>query len=350
VQRSDVIEIKLNHPGREEGKRILETFVDRYLARRSDVFKRPQVSQFLQDEAGQARTQLAAARTELAQARAADAAWSIADQRRALVEARARMEQRRMDAAVDIAARRAEVQSLARQRDELEPTISLSVVRQRNAVADDLRVKRLELEMQLEQQRARFGDGSREAFESRQRLERLQAALRAEPDEREFQRVQGANTLRQSLVERMARATSEITALDQQSASVMDEIARIDGQLSNLGRVEVRLDEMGREVARRERLAAAMEDGLDKALIIDALAGARVSNVAVMAPSSASIRPVSPRIGRMVTIAVIAGLVIAVLGALVAEALAPKIRANEDIAALLPESVVVSVPEMRTAP
>lgn len=349
VQRSDVIEIKLPYPSREAGVAILQAFVDRYLARRSEVFKRPQVSQFLSDEALQARNQLVEARSELAEARAAASAWSTGDQRRTLIEARARLEQRRSEASADIAGRRAEIAALSRERDGLDETINLSVVRQRNAVADDLRVKRLEHEMQLEQQRARFGEGSREAFETRQRLERILQALGQEPEVREFQRVDGANALRQALVERIVRAASEVTALESQAAGLQREIARIDGDLTALGRSEARLDELGREVTRRERLASTLEDGVDKARIIDALAGARVSNVAVMAPPSASIRPVSPRVGRLLLIALAAGFVLAGFTALAAEALAPRVRSDADLASLFPEASIAALPDARAS-
>ena len=331
VARSDVIELKLNYPDPELGEEVLRRFLRQYFAKREKIYRDDMIPSFFAGELQPIEQALKAAEEEYRATQEKLRAWSVEDQRSLRVrrhEAVAQELEDTLSAIKTAKVRLREIEEALALAPEFVPSLS---TRHANPMRDQLELKLIDLELQLDSDKRRFGEKSQQVLGLERKIEELKGRLAREPEIVQKESVTKRNPLRESLQKEKLDTELLISGSETHAANLRAELAALEGKLDALDSAGLQLGRQLRDVERLRRKYERYRSGLDEARIASAISEAKISNVVVIAQPDGGVAPVKPRVFRLFVVAILFSLAAASGLILLIDALRPKIRSNRDI-------------------
>ena len=332
VRRTDVIDVTLRTPDPRAGEIILGRFIDLALADYIRAYRVPGVTEFLSGELAERRAELRAAEDRLVALRLErqDPIWSVSEQRSVLIRSEDELQQqlrreRSSMAATDAEIRRAETALAA-----LPSEIELSRVRSRNAEADALRNRLVQLRVDRASQEARYGAGSPEIADIRRQSDALTALLDAEPPDRIDQVTTGVSQLHQQLARDILARQIDREGQRGRSERLAEEITRIRAQLRDIEAAAIEIIQLEQTVTRLNGVIETLQRSYEAARTARTMAEVRLSGLRVVMPPTAEIIPSAPSLKKSAALGLIAGLGLALALILYREFRLASARADDE--------------------
>ncbi len=341
VSRSDVIELKLKYPDPELGEEILRRFLKHYFEKREKIYRDDMISAFFAGEIEPIEQALKAAEDEYRATRESLRAWSVEDQRSLRVRRHEALSQELGDTLSAIASAKArlrEIEEALARTPEFVPSLSS---RHANPMRDQLELKLIDLELQLDSDKRRFGEKSQQVLGLMRKIEELKGRLATEPEIVQNEVVTKSNPLREALKKEKLDTELMISGSEVHAENLRAELAGLEQKLGELDGAGLALMRKLRDVERLRRKYERYQDGLDEARIASAISEANISNVVVIADPDGGVAPVKPRVFRLFVVAILFSLIAASGLILLIDSLRPKIRSNRDIVDQVGERTIV---------
>jgi uncharacterized protein involved in exopolysaccharide biosynthesis len=142
------------------------------------------------------------------------------------------------------------------------------------------------------------------------------------------------NPVRQNFTESIEQNRVKIAGLEAKNLKLRADVERLNGHLLALNSGEDEMESVDRDYKIAQESYDDYAKRVEEGRISDELDLARVSNISVLSPASASLEPVYPRKLLLLGVAAGLGLVLGIALALLLEYMDDRIRKPQDIAAI----------------
>ncbi|MGB8815070.1 MAG: Wzz/FepE/Etk N-terminal domain-containing protein [Paracoccaceae bacterium] len=341
VTRSDIIELSLAFPDPRAGEEVLRTFIAVHTARRDAIFRDTRIPDYFDAELKKIEAALSKSEEVYRTTRATLKGWSIDDQRTLGVERRESLLQMIGDTSTEAAVMTARIADIDRQLSDLPARIPSSINELPNPMLNELSLRRVDLQLKLEAERRLTGSRAAQAQNLEEQLATLDGIIAGQPSRVTGDAVTVTNPLHDSMVGARADAELQRAALHQRLETLNQELAKTEARLQGIDTASVQLARMERDLIQLRASQDRFQRGREEARIAADIAGARISNLTVVAQPQAGIAPDKPRVFRLLLIAAIGALMAATGALLLQDALRPRVRGNSDISTLTGGKVIV---------
>jgi uncharacterized protein involved in exopolysaccharide biosynthesis len=329
------------YPDPHAGEAVLRRFLDVYLAKRRDIFLDRRVSEFFAAEVAAVDARLAEAEESYAAFLRDNQAWQIASQIDLAVTRRAGLRQDLDAAHAALAVEQERLRQIETEIARQDVFVPASSSTRRNQVRDELQLKLVELQLEVDAETSRSGPRSQQVQSLTDQIARLREIIGAEPERIDDSAVQAANPQLQALQTSRTETRTTLATTERQIDTLTRRIAEAEADLERMQRLAAiqagRQQDLERLRAERQAYRLALED----ARVTAAVSEARLSNVVVFAEPQGGVAPARPRLTRTVAIGLVLSLMAAAGVILVVDALRPRVRDNADLARLAGPQVLI---------
>lgn len=305
---SDVVHVTLTTPNPDAGTEILRKLLDAYLERHLAAHQESGVKEFFAEQTDDLSRRLAEASQKLLDYQTEHDLWSGDEQRKLLLDSRKILQLEHGATRRRSAFLKSEAESLGAMVEQLPETIELSRVEQLNPAIESLQDRVATLRLDQTVIEAAYTEGSREVSNRRDQLRGLQRDLDAQRPLIPHSTTRGANQARQELAKQLALKRAELDGMDQQSTLEQTQLTTLDEQLGQLEVAAAEYRQLSREHERLEQNYLLYAENLEKSRIASVMNQARISNLRVIAPPTASKLPVGPKLKLVLGAAMCAGI------------------------------------------
>jgi uncharacterized protein involved in exopolysaccharide biosynthesis len=346
VRRSDVVVVRMRTRDPDIGVAILSKFLDLYLEQHILAYTETRGRQFFERQVREIRTQLAASEQARADFKRAKSLGDLAEQRRALLAQEREMTATHATTLADLARLEREVASLTQAMTVVPREVRLSSTVQRNPLIGSLRERLTLLEAKQDSLRGRYSDDNRVMLEVAREIEGLRETLNREEIFLTQSVTSGLNNTLQEIEKELHSKRAALDGFRARATEQADSLAKVVTALRELEEVDLKYRRLERETAVLEQNYLLYSKQLEEARISEAMDQARISNVSLIAPPTASPIPVWPPKGRLLLGGVVLGFVGSFFLAFLIEFLYPTIRSRDDVQRILGAPVLAAIPEV----
>lgn len=205
-----------------------------------------------------------------------------------------------------------------------------------NTAASSMRRQLYDLQTREQELRAQYTPEHPSVVAIHQQVQEAERILREEqPD-----RTQATNAA-------VLNEQANLQSLQARAAALQQQLARLRADLTQLNEEEVKISELERQVKVTESNYLTYMASLEQTRVDEALKRQAISNLNVIQPASLVLKPVSPKIGLTVVLALLVAAGGAVGLALLSEHLDHSLRTPEDVERALGVPLLVSIPRVR---
>ncbi len=341
VTRSDMIEVSLAYPDPVAGEKVLQTFLDAYLARRNEIYADRRVPEYFAAELAVIEGRLVETEDQYRNTRASLKAWSIEEQRDIGVGRREKLIENISSAGTEIAETEARLAGIDAVLKGLPERIESSVAETVNPVVSDLHLQKIKLALDLEVERRLRGEASPQALVLAKQLTELEKFIGAEPQRMAGDLITIANPQREKLLADKTEGELKVATLRKRAETMSVELAALEARLHEVDSAAVDLSRMERTLAQLRDSQQRFARGQEEAQIAANLRDARISNLIVVAQPKAGVAPDKPRVSRVLLIVLMGAMIASAGWILVEDALHPSVRSNADIHKLTGDGVII---------
>lgn len=311
-RKSSVITVTARADAPEKAQRIVQSFLDAFLALHIRVNRTEGSHQFFVEQSDLIARKLHDARRELADTKSRYGIITIEGQRKNLQDQITATETQAYAAEADLASAEATIARLQAMLAELpERIVSQQVDGHPNPPGDTARQQVFQLEVRERELLARYTERHPLVIAVREQI----AEARQRLSEYEADRTQSTsqiNPARQAVEMQLLQEQSRAASLAARARALRDQQVRLQRELRELNAQEAEIDGLERQVAILQTEYQAHAERLEQARIGDALHRERISNVNVVQPATFVPQPAAPK---MRTIGLL-GLFVATAGAI----------------------------------
>ncbi len=349
ARRSDVINLTLISTDPDKGKQLLDRFVDMYRQKHLAGYQTPQAREFFEKEHDRLGRELAAAEDQIVQFKAAHQVYSGDDQRKLLLTQQGDMQTSYNTLQVDEARVTAELADLQKSLDALPPDVAIQSVKQRNPLIDTLLSKLADAEANLAKVKSRYTDDSRSVIDATAEVNQLQGQLDRQEKEPfvTYSQTTGASDVRKALQADLLKEQSVLDGLHAEADLKQSQLAAVAARLNEVDSADSQNVRLTREVQLLEQSYKLYSKNLEDARISEAMDSARISNIAVTEPPTASPVPTYPPTTLWLAAGVVLGAAMPVAIGFAGDALRPVIRTREGLQSIFDVPALAMMPELR---
>lgn len=347
VNRSDVIELTMRTRDAGAGVEVLKRLIDLYIQSHIKAHTSSRVEEFFTVETESLQQQLKAAEAERAKLRTSTGLWSAGDQRRQLLEWQQQLAMEQAAIQTKAAALEAESGNLQRQASREPDEVRLQQVDRRNEVLDKLRGYLSDLMAKKAQLEVRYDPDNRQVRDLQLEIEQTQRAIAAEIEFLSESVTRGPNEQRRRLLGLVTEYRAQLDGLRAQDAKIALHLRKVATDLRELESREADQRRLDREIFRLERDWNLYAKNLGEARSGDQMDTARIANVTVITPPTASIYPVAPSLKIAALGSLFLGLGIPIALVLLFRQLRPVASSHADVAQLIGAPVLAALPDVR---
>lgn len=347
VPRSDVIRIRLGTPDPNVGIKVAGKLIDFYLEEHIAAHKTQKARTFLEEQTETTRRALAGHEASRAAFKRSKSVASLDEERKLLLGQRKDMAAALDTTQADASQVAAEIKDIDRKRAELSPDLRLSTTSQRNPLIDILRTRLVTLEGRREELRGKYSDDSRIVSDLDREIEDVRRSLAAEGPYVTQSVTSGVNSTVQTLERELIAKRGTLQGLQARLSTLTQQLAALNAEIRAIELADVELRRLERELVLAEQNYTLYTKNLEEARISEALDIAKISNVVVIAPPTASLVPVWPPKLMVLVGGLLVGLGGAITVAFALEAFRPTVRSRADVAEVLGVPVLASIPDPR---
>ncbi len=341
VTRSDMVELSLAYPDPVAGERVLQTFLEVYQTRRTEIFRDQRLPDYFTGRLAEIETRLRETEDRYRETRASLKAWSVVDQRQIAVQRHENLVDQLAIAGVERRETEVRLQEIGRLLAEAPEQVAASTVDSVNPVMADLHRQRIKVKLDLAVERRLRGEGSAQALVLAQQLTELEAFILAEPARVAGDAIMEANPLRERLLSDQSDAEVRLATLRERAATLTAELETLEARLNEVDTAAVDLARMERDLVQLRASQDRFLRGQQEAQIAADLSEARISNLIVVAHPKAGVAPEKPRVSRVLMVVTMGALMVVMGWILLKDALHPRVRSNADIRGVIGPDVIV---------
>jgi polysaccharide biosynthesis protein PslE len=338
VRKSSVVEV--TYEGRSPrlaqaaAAKLLELFPDEY----SRVNRTPGSHDFLEQQTALLRGQLDGRQQELRQLREKTGLFSVAEQRKSLIDRLGRLEDESLSADAARVLAESKVRYLRSQLSALpESEVTGETTGVGNRGTEAMREQLYALEVRMHEAAAKYNETHPKFAALREQVEAARQILGQEEKTR-TQVTKAPNRLHEQTKLSLLAEESQLDALRAKAAKIQTQMASLQNELKTAADSEVRIADLEREVALLETNYRKYATSREQARIDRQLEDHKISNVSVVQPATFEARPVRPRAWINFGLGAVLAVAAAVGVAWLAESLRPAVPTREKTAAKPAES------------
>ena len=343
TKETNVMQVSVLNRDPQIAAAALGTLVERFQARQSEVFLNPQ-SEFLREQLGEARRQLAQSQAAVEEFKAQSGISSLEEERTLLLRLRAEA----LNTLTQHTSRRDEAESRVRAMKaslkDLTPTIPLSDENDRFKAIDDARSRLTELRAREAEMASNYRDDSVGLRTLRSQIAFAEKDLAARSKESLARVRTGPNPVYQQVQADLFRATAESAAAEAAIGPLQRQIKDVEMRLATLDTHQGKLqDLMLQQQVDEENFRNVLQRHED-ARASEALQRQQVTSVAVVQQPTVPAKPAKPRVLVILALGVIAGTAVAFVLCLIWELADERFTLPEQITGTVKLPVLASFP------
>lgn len=348
VEKSNVIQITYKNKDRDKAAVVVNTLVNHYLDRHLDVYKNPESYTFFQEQSRLLKGKLNTAEDELKAFKEKHNLSSHHEQRMLLLQEDSALRAALNQTESAIIETQKRIEQVHRQMASVPRTIPQGEESSEDPyLTSNLQAKLVELELREKELKTKYTDQSRLVVNVRDEISHVRQKLDQLETKHYKRRSSGINTTYQRLEEGLLRDEAELKAMVAKQKTISAQRDAYQGQLENLNRSEVELNQLVRDVEVNRQNYHLYLNKFEESRISNAMDTERIANVSLIEVARPPLKPASPKV--MLNLAV--GIVLGVLGGLglaySAEYMDDSIEKTEEAEKVLALPVLASVPQLK---
>lgn len=343
---SNLVHIAYEADDPELAQRVVAELIDCYLQQHVRLFRTQGSREFLEEQTAHLRKELTTTETALRDLKNETGLAAPEEQREIVVEQIGRLEDELATAEVARAASQARVERLRSSIAELPKTELLSQTSGHpNEAADRMRQRLFDLEIQLEEYRARYTGEHPLLQEVRQQVAAAQEILGRETTSRDQVTSGKSSTFGEAELALLEEET-RLAELEAKTIGLETELASARARAKTLNADLVQIAKLQRELDLHESNYRKYATNLEQSRIDEALELERISNISVVQHATRNFDPVHPKVAVNVLLALAVGTLGGLALTLTSQYLDHTFDTPEEVERELGLPVLVSVPRM----
>jgi uncharacterized protein involved in exopolysaccharide biosynthesis len=334
-----VISVSCSARSPQRAQTVVQTLVETYLREHLRLNSTAGSREFFDQQAKLLKQQLDDAAAALRDAKSRFNLASLEGRRDALQRQVAEIETQALANESALAASEAKIRELRTVMGKLpDATLRDLATPHTNSTASTLRQKLFDLEGREKELLSRFTELHPTVVAIHTELEELRRILRAEQPDRD-----------QATSAAILQEEADHQSLLARKQTIQVQTERLKQEMNQLNQQELQVTELERRVKVAETNYLAYMSSVEQTRVDEALKKHAISNINVIQPASLMLKPVSPKIGLSLTIALVVAGIGAVALALLSELLDHSLKTPEDVEKYLGLPLLVSVPRVAAA-
>jgi uncharacterized protein involved in exopolysaccharide biosynthesis len=320
LRNSNVVQLSFQHPDPALAETTLAALIQIFRDRSLNIYANSQ-TEFFKQQGELAQTRLNGAAERLAAFRMRYGALAYEGGLPLLLQQRSDLAALVSHTEADLAAVTDRVNNLRKQAEVTPAEIVAHVDKEQSRVVDDARSKLLNLRLREQELLVQFADDSPPLKQVRAEIRLAEGFLRQQAAEFAGTVRHARNTTLISIEQELARSDADRASLAGRTASLRDELGKLDRQIESVSRQDPERWSLERAVDTSRAEVKQMTARLEQARMLDALNENRIGNIAlIQAPSLPDPRePVRPRWSVNLGLGLVIGLMLGVACAVLLE-------------------------------
>lgn len=316
--KSNVINVTFEHQNPQVAARAVNLLGELWKEKHLAIFSNPQIS-FFEEQVQTFRKNLEQSESLLQEFKREHGISSIMDQRKLLFDQRQTIDSRSKANEDQIQGLGSKINSLRRQLNDIPQYIPISTVNENehptiNATRNEL----LALQRKEQQLLGKYQERSRMVTDVREEIALIQALINEQKAQVKEQ-VTTRNPVYQDLQLELLSSESELTSLKTKRGVFLEQIKKLDSQISRLNQLENQFDGLQREVNKDKENAKIYVGKLEMAHVSTDMDKRQIANVSVIQSASPPIVPIKPKKSLILYFGIAFGLLSGMAWALVLE-------------------------------
>ncbi len=305
-EKTTIIDVSYDANSPEIARQVVDIVMKEYLAEHISVNQTDGSYDFFKTQAEKLSKELDDSSDRLKSLKNELGLATIDGKRKMLEQQIADLESAKISTIRELSTAAARIESLKSKMDNLSRMTTLSEISgYANTARDNMRNELYKLQANEENLLAQYTAKHPFVKAARQQVERLKEIL-AEQSEERTQVETGANPTYQKLEADYLAEQALFDALTAQNATLVAQHQEVLGELKRLNSYELDILQLEREVAQAETSYHNYLERLEQARMHDELEGSRISNVQIVQDATYVSKPVAPKKGLILALAMIA--------------------------------------------
>jgi uncharacterized protein involved in exopolysaccharide biosynthesis len=346
-KNNNTIFLSFDAQGAKFAQGVLTQLIDFYLDKHITIHRTAGSYGFFDQQAENLHNQLVKTEEELKELKNRSGIASLEEQKKTYVAeiADLRKEINGTESALSVS--RAKVESLRKNLAGMSPTVVTQETRGfQNQAADLMRARLYELQMKEQDLLARYTETTQVVQNVRKQIADAQAVL----DKEESSRTQvstALNVTHQQLDLALRTEMATLSSLDSRLKVQKAQLENDQKGLAQLNQAEARMVSLQRELSLQEVKYRKYSENLEQARIDQALESNKISNISVLQPATASMKPIKPKKSLNLALGLVLGLIGGLGLAFFSEFTDHSIRTPEDVEGDLKLQLLASIPYLK---
>jgi uncharacterized protein involved in exopolysaccharide biosynthesis len=294
VRKSNVIEVAFHHEDPQVAARVVNLLVELFREKHLQVFSDPQ-SFFLEKQLKTYRGKLGDSELSMESFKQKNQVFSLEEQRSLLLKQRTELDTtlKNTDHRIDELAEK--LRNLKNQRSvNAQKNKTLYTSTERDKIVVDAKAKLLSLQLAEQDLLKRYREDSRRAQDIRAEILTVRNFIQ-EQEEYVSKTVETGGRIFQEIELDIVKTEADLKGQSAKSASLRQQLQRLDGEIRTLDLNERKFQELKREVSANERNFRAYEDRVEQARIAEDMNRSKLANISVIQPAAVPVKPVTPK-------------------------------------------------------
>jgi polysaccharide chain length determinant protein (PEP-CTERM system associated) len=348
VKKSNVIQVSYKNQDPRTAASVVNALVKLYLDRHLDVYKNPESYTFFEEQSRLLKDRLARAEDGLKAFKEQHDLSSLQEQRTLLLKEASGLRTAVNQTESRITETRNRIGELRRQLASVPKTIPQGEEVDHNPyLISTLQARLVELQLKEKDLLNKYTEQSRLVRSVKEEIAMVRTKLEEQEKKRYGKSSSGVNVTYQRLEEELFQNEAELQALVAKQQTQSAQVAGYQEQLEKLNRLEVRLNQLEREVDVDRQNYRLYLTKFEESRISNAMDSEKIANVSLIEPARAPLKPVSPRVLLNLALGIFLGAFGGLGLAFFTEYLDDSIEKPEQAETALGIPVLASVPEMK---
>jgi len=343
IKDSDVVEINLRWFNPDIATETLVRVIELYLESHLEAHKTSGDYKFFKQQVEVIGNRLSNSEDTLQKLKEDAGIVSYYDQRRLLLEQVTNFRSVLKKTQIEVVETVEKSAKLKSQLSTQPKTIQLSNVVNRNPIIDSLKMKLLELELEKRKLLEKYSDGSHPIKTVTDEIEKVKSRFKEEGENVIGATTTGANSVYEETKKNLMLQEVQLVAIKAKRAMLVKHISLNLSEMKKLGTNEFAVKRLKRQIEIDEENYLLYRRKLEELRVSDILDNESMVNVKVIAPASASYRPVKPKKILIAGLGFVLSLVLGIGVAFISEYVDHSIKTEEDVTQYLGLPLLASI-------
>jgi uncharacterized protein involved in exopolysaccharide biosynthesis len=331
---SDVITVSLKFPDPQMCEQIIDNLLQLYLDRHMKAWRSPAAKEFFGEQLAQYKERLDEIQGARDQVKSKWNLSAINEQRSLLLKEVNELSAQIESNNAEMAGFDTQKSMMAARMGALPEQVNALQVQIQNPSIQSINERIIALQLERAKLNSRYLPDAEPVKKVDDEIRDLQAVLKIEQPTLVGSTSTEINPVRQNFTESIEQNRVKIAGLEAKNLKLRADVERLNGHLLALNSGEDEMESVDRDYKIAQESYDDYAKRVEEGRISDELDLARVSNISVLSPASASLEPVYPRKLLLLGVAAGLGLVLGIALALLLEYMDDRIRKPQDIAAI----------------